>query len=269
VGGLLYGLHARVRLTVPERMTFDGVLAAIAAEPTATTVIGVPAHIELLASGQPAQPLPQFVRMTTGGELVRPDLPERFGQRYGAVLGNMYGMTEVGVIATDLFGAHRPALRPAPGITVDVVDGELRIARPASPYVGLADERRWSDGWLRTRDAASIDPATGLVTIRGRLDSQVSVGGLKIDLTEVEATVAGLPEVAEAVVVFDRSIEAYLSLADPVAAAPDFDAALSDRLAPYKRPMRWHVVDRLPRTPTGKLVRDIRALRAAVDSGRR
>ena len=52
--------------------------------------------------------------MTTGGELVRADVRGRFTERYRVRLGNMYGMTEVGVIATDLFGEHRPAVAPAP-----------------------------------------------------------------------------------------------------------------------------------------------------------
>ncbi|HET8683412.1 MAG TPA: class I adenylate-forming enzyme family protein [Micromonosporaceae bacterium] len=263
VGGLLYGLHARVPITLPERMTVDDILTAVAADPAPTTVIGVPVHIDLLtAPGAPPPRLPQLVRMTTGGELVRPDLPERFAARYGATLGNMYGMTEVGVIATDLFGQHRPAVRPAPGIEVRVVDGELQVSRPQSPYVGLSDSTRWADGWLRTRDAATIDPVTGLVTVHGRLDSQVSVGGLKVDLTEVEQAVAGLPEVAEAVVSFDGAIEVYAVLRD-LATPEDLDKVLAERLAPYKRPRRWHVLERLPRTSSGKVVRDRSVLRDA------
>ena len=42
-----------------------------------------------------------------------------FGDKYPTVpLGIMYGMTEVGVIATDLNGEHRPALAPAPGMVL-------------------------------------------------------------------------------------------------------------------------------------------------------
>ena len=56
--------------------------------------------------------------MTTGGELVRAAVARAFSDRYGVPLGNMYGMTEVGVIGTDLYGRHRPAIAPAPGIEV-------------------------------------------------------------------------------------------------------------------------------------------------------
>ena len=53
VGGLLYGLHARVELVPPQRLSGDAVLAAIAAQDTPATVLGVPFHIGLLASTRP------------------------------------------------------------------------------------------------------------------------------------------------------------------------------------------------------------------------
>ncbi|GIG59426.1 hypothetical protein Lfu02_37980 [Longispora fulva] len=262
VGGLLYGLHAGIELVLPGRMTVDGILKAVAAGDAPTTLIGVPFHIELLASTNTPPKLPQLKRMTTGGELVRAEVSAAFVDRYDAILGNMYGMTEVGVIGTDLYGAHRPSIRPAPGIEVAERDGELWIGMPASPYLGLSDPTRWVDGWLCTKDAGTVDPATGLVTVRGRNDSQVSVGGLKVDLTEVEHTLAALPGVAHAVVVHDAGIEAYVALSDP-AAATGLEAAIAERLAPFKRPRALHLVRELPRTATGKLVRNVAQLREA------
>ena len=103
---------------------------------------------------------------------------------------------------------------PAPGLTFREQDGELHLALPASPYLGEQDPSRWSDGWLHTRDAGTVDPRTGLVRVLGRRDSQVSVGGLKVDLTEVEHTLAALPEVANVVVIHDHAIEAYLVLTE-------------------------------------------------------
>jgi len=63
------------------------------------------------------------------------------------------------------------------------------------------------------------------------------------------------------VVVFDRAIEAYVVLADTADAAR-LSEVIAGRLAAYKRPRAIHARDRLPRTATGKLVRDVRALRA-------
>jgi acyl-coenzyme A synthetase/AMP-(fatty) acid ligase len=270
VGGLLHSLHTGVRLAFPRRVTGEGILSTVAAGPEPTTLLGVPFHIELLTWVERPPALAQLTGMTTGGELVREQVHEAFTDRYGIRLGSMYGMTEVGVIATDLFGEHRPALAPAPGISVREEGGELLIAREQSPYPGLHDPSRWHDGWLRTRDGGTVDPATGLVRVLGRLDSQVSVGGLKVDLTEVEHTLAALPEVAGAVVVFGTSIEAYVVLRDTAgtaagtaAATAAVEARLAERLAAYKRPRVLHVVDRLPRTATGKLVRDPAVLRDA------
>jgi acyl-coenzyme A synthetase/AMP-(fatty) acid ligase len=255
VGGLLHALRAGCTLVLPPRLTVDGIRHAVAADDTPATLLGVPFHLELLASGAVASPLPGLKRMTTGGELVRPALHDAFTGRYGVPLGTMYGMTEVGVIATDMVGAHRPALEPAPGITIAARAGELVIQLPASPYVGATDPTRYVDGWLHTRDAGTVDG--GLVTVHGRHDSQVSVGGLKVDLTEVEQTLAALPGVAAVVVVYDRGIEAYAETTDPAGVT----RALAALLAPYKRPRHLHAVERLPRTATGKLVRDPAALR--------
>jgi acyl-coenzyme A synthetase/AMP-(fatty) acid ligase len=262
VGALLYGLHAGVRIRMPERITGDSILDAVAAEPTPATVLGVPFHIGLLASMADPPALPQLTRMTTGGELVPAATAAAFVDRYQVPLGNMWGMTEVGVIATDLFGEHRPALVPAPGLAVVEHEGELLVSRPESPYVGLSDPTRWADGWLHTRDAGTVDRDTGLVTVLGRLDSQISVGGLKVDLTEVEAIVSTLPGVAEAVVLYDDVITAYVKLTPPATAAT-VEAALTHRLAAYKRPRRTHVLEQMPRTTTGKLVRDSSVLRRA------
>ncbi|WP_179805323.1 class I adenylate-forming enzyme family protein [Micromonospora purpureochromogenes] len=262
VGGLLYGLHAGVELVPPERLGGDAILAAVAAQDTPATVLGVPFHIGLLASTRPDRPLPQFKRMTTGGELVPAATAQAFADRFGVPLGNMYGMTEVGVIGTDLYGRHRPSIAPAPGIEVRQSGGELWVSCPASPYVGLSDPTRWADGWLHTRDAGTVDRATGLVTVKGRLDSQVSVGGMKVDLTEVEATLSGLPEVAAAVVVYDDGITAYVQPDGPLSEEV-LDKLLAERLAGYKRPRTLHLVDQLPRTTTGKLVRSVTTLRAA------
>ncbi|GIG59329.1 AMP-dependent synthetase [Longispora fulva] len=260
VGALLHGLHVGARVVVPERTTVDGILDTLAAGSEPTTLFCVPFHLELLARVA-APPVLPLVRAITGGELIRPGLAEAFTSAYGVPLGECYGMTELGVIAMDTAGTLRPSVGPpAPGVEVRVDDGELLVRAPANPYLGPADPERWSAGWLRTRDAATV--VDGRVTVLGRLDSQVSVGGLKVDLSEVEHTVAALPGVTEAVVVHDRGIEAFVALAEGVPAG-DVERDLAARLAPFKRPRRVHVLAALPRTSSGKCSRDPAALRAA------
>ena len=273
VGGLLHSLHAGTELVFPDRLTADGIRAAVTSGTESAMLLGVPFHAELLttggvelawASGR-GGPLPQLTRMVVAGELIRPWVPAAFTARYRVPLGTMYGMTELGVIATDLSGRNAPAVAPAPGMNLRVADGELLVQMPTSPYLGTADETRWADGWLHTKDAAMIDPATGLVTVLGRLDSQVSIGGLKVDLTEVEQTLCALPEVDSAVVTYDKEIEAYVVLREG-SAISGVESGLTEQLAPYKRPRQLFVLSALPRTTTGKITRSRAALQSAANA---
>jgi len=252
-----------VQLVFPDRLTADGIRASIQAAEAPAMLLGVPFHAELMTAD--ARPLPPLTRMVVAGELTRPWVPGAFTAGYGVPLGSMYGMTELGVIATDLTGRLAPQLAPAPGMRLRVDDGELLVQMPASPYIGLVDHTRWVDGWLHTRDAASIDERTGHVTILGRLDSQVSIGGLKVDLTEVEQTIGGLPQVAACVVSFDGGIEAYLVLREGSTQA-ELERAMASELASFKRPRRIYLLSELPRTATGKNVRDRAVLRAAAEA---
>ena len=168
-------------------------------------------------------------------------------------------MTEVGLISVDPLGqVHPSAGLPLPGTRVLVDDGELLVSCAADPYLDGAPGR-WADGWLRTRDAGAVGSG-GEVTVFGRLDSQVSVGGLKVDLTEVEHRIAELPGGTGAVVLFESGIEAFVEAEEGITAR-GIEEGLAGTLAPYKRPVRVHVSSRLARTSSGKLSRDIRRLR--------
>jgi acyl-coenzyme A synthetase/AMP-(fatty) acid ligase len=263
VGGLLNGLHSGFTVVVPRSLRADGVLATLAEARTPAALLGVPSQAALLTvAADPPRP-PLLRRMIVGGEPVGDALRERFGQRFGVPIGAMYGMTEAGVMATDVLAEHGPALRPAPGHTFRADGRELLLRMPRSPYLGQVAGGRWADGWLRTRDAGEIRPADGLVVVHGRLDSQVSVGGLKVDLTEVEQVLAGAPGVRAAVVVFDGAIQAYVELADGDTDTKPAERHMRERLAVYKRPRAVYALPRIPRTVSGKPVRDPAALGAA------
>lgn len=257
--GILYDLHVRAEIVVPESMTARGIMDALARDHAPTTVFGVPFHAGLLRSVADPPPLPHLKAVATAGEVPAEGLAQAFEERYGVGLGNLYGMTEVGLIAVDPLGeAHPSAGHPLPGTRVRVEEGELLVSCPSDPYLGGAPDR-WADGWLRTRDAGALGP-DGEVTVLGRIDSQVSVGGLKVDLTEVEHRLAALPGVTGAVVLFDSGIEAFAEVEEGTTAR-DLEEGLAEVLAPYKRPSRVHVAPRLARTSSGKLSRDIRRLR--------
>ncbi|MFF7752086.1 class I adenylate-forming enzyme family protein [Streptomyces sp. NPDC007971] len=269
VGGLLNSLHTGAELVLPRQTGTEGILRCLAAAGSPAVLLAVPSQLELLARVSAPPPTPLFEGAITGGELLRDELWNSFADRYGVRIGTMYGMTEAGVMATDLSGAHRPELTPAAGHEFRVEDGELLLHRPESPYLGATDPGRWADGWLRTRDAGSVDPVTGRVTVLGRLDSQISVNGLKVDLNEVEQLLAHAPGVTEAVVVHDGAIRAYVALDDARHGTAPVEAWLKERLAPYKRPRAVHALPVLPRTSSGKPVRSASALAEAREGAAR
>lgn len=257
--GLLYDLHVRAEIVVPSSMTARGIMNTLTREHTPTTVFGVPFHADLLRSVADPPSLPSLKAVATAGEIPTEGIAQSFEERYGISLGNLYGMTEVGLIAVDPLGRARPSAgKPLPGTRVLAEEGELLVSCLTDPYLeGVSG--RWADGWLRTRDAGTVDPG-GEVTVLGRLDSQVSIGGLKVNLTEVEHRLVALPGVMGAVVLFDSGIEAFAEVEEGITAR-GIEEGLAEVLAPYKRPTRVHVSSRLARTSSGKLSRDIRRLK--------
>jgi acyl-coenzyme A synthetase/AMP-(fatty) acid ligase len=268
LAGLLHSLLAGVTVVFARRVSARDMLAA-AAQHEVHAVFGTPFHYEVLGTAQEPPALPSLRVAVSGGELMPPETAERFERRFGVPVGESYGTTETGVIAMDVSGASRPSVGPAaPGVVLRVRDGELEVLLPeGSPYLHGSAGERYADGWLLTRDRARIDAAGG-VHLLGRGDSLVVVGGLKLDLVEVEDVLRLHPSVTGVVVVHAGATEAYVSAADG-------DAALEgellrwcrDRLADYKVPRVVRVVPDLPRTSNGKLVRRRDVLHALPGTG--
>jgi acyl-CoA synthetase (AMP-forming)/AMP-acid ligase II len=198
-----------------------------------------------------------------------------------------------GIVATeaDLVrpGMAAAAGRPVPGADARVIDpdaeglvdvapgetGEIALAGPSlSPgYRGDAARTagRFRNGWWRTGDLGRIGPE-GLLHVAGRLDNRINSGGVKVHAEEVEAALLTLSCVRAAAVVgvpdqqWGERIEAHVVPADP---SLDCDrlalafAAATD-LPRLLHPKRFHLHDRLPMGPTGKLYR--RALREAAET---
>jgi len=193
-----------------------------------------------------------------------PEVDQRFADRFGVPVGESYGTTETGVIAMDVSGSLRPSVgRAAPGVVLRVRDGELEVALDSSPYLFDSGGARYADGWLRTYDRATVD-STGAVHMHGRADSLVVIGGLKVDLIEVEKVLRQHPQVDEAVLVRTDVIEAYVAAAEGDApSASELLRWCRERLADYKLPKVIRVLESLPRTTTGKLVRQAATLHTA------
>lgn len=262
VGGFLHALNVSASMVFPPQIRARDFLT-VAAERHVNVIFGVPAHFDLLSRiGNPSA-LPHLRMVTSAGEMLPPEVFDRFEHSYGLRIGQAYGMTEVGITATDLTGERPPPSvgSPAPDIEVKVNDGELYVRLDHSPYVREPTGSRWSDGWLRTFDLAEIDPATGAVSIKGRSDSVAVIGGLNVDLTEVEAALRTHSAVTEAVVLHGDVIEAHV--AGNGLAGRNLAAWCRERLSDHKIPKRFYIVPSLPRTANGKLIRSRELLHAA------
>lgn len=262
VGGVLHGLAAQVPVLFAAA-AHGGAVVRAARALDATAVFGVTTHFEMLGRTAELTSLPRLRVATSAGMTTSPAVAERFRTASGCPLGQVYGLTETGVVTADLTGRFPGTVgRPAPGVEVRTSGGELHV-RSDDPYLVHDGVERYVDGWLRTFDRGTVDPTTGAVTVLGRADSVVAVGGIKVDLVEIEQVLQEHPGVTQVVVTYGSTIEAH------VAADADLtDRALAawtrERLSPLKVPKRYYLHDQLLQTPTGKVVRDRAQLLSAV-----
>ncbi len=117
------------------------------------------------------------------------------------------------------------------------------------------------DGWNLTGDAFSMD-ADGYFWFQARTDDMIISSGYNISGFEVEATLLEHPLVKECAVVGvpdearGHVVKAYVVTRETVEAEALQDYVKA-RIAPYKYPRRVEFVDALPRTPTGKVQRNV------------
>ena len=120
-----------------------------------------------------------------------------------------------------------------------------------------------SDGWLHTGDLGHVD-ANGNVVVLDRLKELIKVDGYQVAPAELENLLLTHPAITDAAVVGrpdDRHGElpiAYVVASKPLD-IPSVQRWMAQRTATYKRVADIFIVDELPRTPSGKLLR--RALR--------
>jgi 2-furoate---CoA ligase len=131
-----------------------------------------------------------------------------------------------------------------------------------------ADAKALRDGWYFTGDLVYED-ADGDVYAVGRVDDMIISGGENIHPVEVEEVLLRHPAVAEACVVglpdarLGHAVAAFVvprrdaGGGSVTLTAGDLDAFCrrAPDFASFKRPRRWHIVESLPKSPTGKLLR--------------
>jgi O-succinylbenzoic acid--CoA ligase len=204
--------------------------------------------------------LGRFDTILVGGDALDPRVRAAAESR-GARVVCTYGLTETcGGIAYDgqLFDRARARLATDGGI--ELLGPTLMEGYRSDPAATAAAFT--TDGWLRTGDAGRISE-DGLLEIDGRIDDLIRSGGEKVWPAEVERAIAAHPGVAAVAVAgrpdpeWGEHVAAWVvpvSPSDP----PTLEALrdlVTERLARFKAPRELHVVDRLPRTASGKVRR--------------
>lgn len=270
-------------------------LVAALARHGVTRLVLVPSLLRMLLDNVPdlAHRLPRLDLWVCSGEALPVELAERFLTALpGRRLLNLYGASEISadvthhlVTAADVADGVVPIGRPIAATAVHVLDDRMRpvpLGVEGELYVGGAGLGR---GYLGRPDLTAqrfvpnpfaAEPggvlyatgdrvrlrADGALLYQGRRDNQVKVRGFRVELAEIEAALAGYPELAEAVVLAEG--DALVAFCVPRAGeAVDGVAArqfLSDRLPQHMIPTLFVPCPRLPYTPSGKI--DRAALRA-------
>jgi amino acid adenylation domain-containing protein len=267
-----------------------------------TTLHFVPSMLRAFLDAEGLGRCASVRRVIASGEELPADLAARLFDRLGwAELHNLYGPTEAAVDVTawpcrrDTVHASVPIGRPIANLQIHLVDlggqsvpagvpgelliGGIGVGRGYLARPGLTAERFVPDPWslepgvrlYRTGDLARYRE-DGAIDFLGRIDHQVKIRGFRVELGEVEAALAALPEVGAAVVLAreygpgDRRLVAYLVTADGAELSPEaLREALRGILPEALIPAAFVSLPALPLSPNGKV--DRRALSGIAPDG--
>jgi acyl-CoA synthetase (AMP-forming)/AMP-acid ligase II len=211
------------------------------------------------------------------GSRMRPDVVISFMDQFGDVIYNNYNATEAGMIATatpqDLRAAPETAGRPAGGTEIRILDGDFNevprgdvggiYVRNSTQFDGYTSGKTkdFHQGFMSSGDVGYLDDA-GRLFVVGRDDEMIVSGGENVYPIEVEKTLAAHPDVTEASVIgiddeqFGQRLAAFVVLNPGASTSPDdLKQHVRENLANYKVPRAISVLDELPRSSTGKIVR--------------
>jgi acyl-CoA synthetase (AMP-forming)/AMP-acid ligase II len=220
----------------------------------------------------------RFIRSCSAA--LPPEMMEKMERVFGAPVLEAYGMTEASHQMSS--NPQPPAARkvgsvgPGTGVKVGIMDdagkllgagerGEVVIQGPnvVAGYENNpeANAKSFTDGWFRTGDQGFLD-ADGYLTLTGRIKELINRGGEKIGPREIDEVLLSHPAVAEAVAfgvphaTWGEEVAAAVVLKESQPATEaELLAFCKERLADFKRPKKFYIIDTIPRTATGKIQR--------------
>jgi len=251
---------------------------------SATLFIGVPTMFALLmqVKNPDACDLSSVRCGFSGGAALPDEVSHGFEQLYGVPIIEGYGPTEASPVVSvnPLDGTRKVGSvgLPLPDVEVMIADDELHpfpanevgevCVRGPNVMAGYyrADEltrETLVNGWLRTGDLGRIDE-DGYLYIVDRKKDLIIVGGINVYPREVEDCIGLVSEVAEVAVVGAPSrlrgeiVAAHIVLHESQqCTAEQVIAHCRQHLAPYKVPKEVHFSSALPKSPIGKVLKNV------------
>ena len=274
-------VHARGLLTLIPR--FDpGTALEVLQRDRATTFAGVPTmYVAMLNHpGREACDTSALRLCISGGSALPVEVLRGFDEAFGTKVLEGYGLSETTGMASfnPADGERKPGSigLPVGGTEMKVVDdagqevaqgepGEIVMRGPfvMQGYWGReeATAEVLRDGWFHTGDIATVD-ADGYFFIVDRMKDLIIRGGYNVYPREIEEVLYAHPAVAEAAVIgmphpeLGEEVVAAVSLKpDAEATVEELRAFVKERVAAYKYPRAVWLVEELPKTATGKILK--------------
>ena len=262
------------RIVVPG--TFDpAVITSAIATERPTTMFCVPTHLQRLFAHWDEHGVPDlscFRLVAHAGAPCPPAVKQRLVELFPAgSTWEFYGSTEGQVTACrSEEWLERPGTvgRARPGRTVSLdEDGTIWCAVPEhARFSYFGDPGKTAAAWRETEagpaftvgDLGRLDD-DGYLYLDGRRQDLIISGGVNVYPLEVENALRehpGVTDVAVYAVPDDDWGQRVCAAVVGSATGPELTAYARERLSPPKRPKTWQFLDELPRTLTGKVLRD-------------
>ena len=226
--------------------------------------------------------------MTTAGEALNPEVYRLFEKQTGLQIHEGFGQSESTMLIGNLTGApHKIGSmgKPAPLYDIQLMGADGRLIQDsengeivvnikdglplglAVGYYGDAEKtaETWHDGWYHTGDVAWRDE-DGYFWYVGRADDVIKSSGYRIGPFEIESVIMELPYVLECGVsaapdpVRGQVVKASVVLVPGTEPSEELKTEIQryvkERTAPYKYPRIVVFRDELPKTASGKIIRN-------------
>jgi long-chain acyl-CoA synthetase len=244
-----------------------------------TCFLAIPSMYRVLAGVEGDFDVSSLRFPISGGEPLPMAVAEAFRARFGVDVYEGYGQTEASpVVSLNVPGARKAGTvgRALPGVEVAVWNEDREPVRPGvvgelmvrgesvmRGYHRLPDEtsRTITADWLHTGDLGTMDEE-GFIAITGRKKELIISAGENIYPREIEEALVEHPSVREAAVIGipdEVRGEVPKAFVIPVEGQTleqsDLRRFCRERIAAYKVPRVFEIVEDLPRTPSGKVLK--------------